>query len=585
MLSDRAEIENVLERGREILENRPELTNMSLKDVIDDLYDIIHERWGVTAWLVVNSIENWDLTCLVEHLASVESGVLTYEYAGYLLQSKYDVDLESLLIMADEQGKFENIAKYVSSNLRFMPEVKQQNIEPLLHMLEKHIDSGDYFGIVSNYANGIANCKAYKSVADFVGEISSKPQYDLMHRMCKDWYQYSPVEASEMIERLIRFSTVWGRRAAIDYLKTVLDYDVAVFEGYFSHIENMICEEDLWLWIIPVFVKYIIINDKSGLCNELDVRVMAHLRKIPTDGVNAKRCFLEAIEWEENLSERLVEIFQSIILMPFDNGKIPFDLLDYPLQRQARNGAWENALQTMMTLFAANKQCHLDYEVFFDELSGTAGELLKYSSEVTARALQYMLASDEASLFFGLGLLISVGDIQKLKNEMKESAFADAQLVRLMKTVLYFSFESKTVCRMAFQLLLLLDGSPERYFAFCMDEVYGNYSRTISETAKQYLKIGTDVQRNLAQVVVETYDKDCLEYRQGAEIKDLQSPWEQTLAYRRAMKEQSNQINKSAMEQSIISKLFGTRILKYGVRSAHIVIGEKGEKRYGHSDL
>lgn len=62
---------------------------------------MIHKRWGVTAWLVVKSINNFEIRELVRHLSKIESGILTYEYAGYLLQTEYHVNMEELLLESD----------------------------------------------------------------------------------------------------------------------------------------------------------------------------------------------------------------------------------------------------------------------------------------------------------------------------------------------------------------------------------------------------------------------------------------------------------------------------------------------------
>ena len=65
MITDREEIESVLQIGEKILLDYPELYNMSLDDVLVKLDDgteqMLHNRWGVTAWLVVRSLECFDV--------------------------------------------------------------------------------------------------------------------------------------------------------------------------------------------------------------------------------------------------------------------------------------------------------------------------------------------------------------------------------------------------------------------------------------------------------------------------------------------------------------------------------------------
>ena len=95
MITDKKEIESVLQIGEKILLDHPELYNMSLDEVLVKLDDgteqMLHNRWGVTAWMVVQSLECFDVKNLVIQLSEIDSGILTYEYAGYLLQVKYQI--------------------------------------------------------------------------------------------------------------------------------------------------------------------------------------------------------------------------------------------------------------------------------------------------------------------------------------------------------------------------------------------------------------------------------------------------------------------------------------------------------------
>ena len=74
MRFDKKEIETILNNAEQILINQPTLASMNLKDVIDTLdstKEMIRDRWGVAALLVVKSIERWDLPDLVEQLSLV----------------------------------------------------------------------------------------------------------------------------------------------------------------------------------------------------------------------------------------------------------------------------------------------------------------------------------------------------------------------------------------------------------------------------------------------------------------------------------------------------------------------------------
>lgn len=85
MRSDRMEIEQILENGLRILSERPELADMSISDVIDELDgsdQMISDRWGVTAHIVCQKIQKWDSKSLVHYLTNTDALELTCEYVG-----------------------------------------------------------------------------------------------------------------------------------------------------------------------------------------------------------------------------------------------------------------------------------------------------------------------------------------------------------------------------------------------------------------------------------------------------------------------------------------------------------------------
>lgn len=145
MITDKKEIESVLQIGEKILLDHPELYNMSLDEVLVKLDDgteqMLHNRWGVTAWMVVQSLECFDVKNLVIQLSEIDSGILTYEYAGYLLQVKYQINLEELILEADKCEKFDKIILYVNENIVFQSEVNEQYIGRIVNMIGNHTDN------------------------------------------------------------------------------------------------------------------------------------------------------------------------------------------------------------------------------------------------------------------------------------------------------------------------------------------------------------------------------------------------------------------------------------------------------------
>ena len=208
MITDRKEIESVLQIGEKILLDHPELYNMSLDEVLVKLDDgteqMLHNRWGVTAWMVVQSLECFDVKNLVIQLSEIDSGILTYKYAGYLLQVKYQINLEELILEADKYEKFDKIILYVNENIVFQSEVNEQYIGRIINMIGNHMDNNLHRAFLVNYAKYIINMDAQRLTEEILGNLAGQAQYDFMSVLRWEWYQKDVLEAANVAERMIQ---------------------------------------------------------------------------------------------------------------------------------------------------------------------------------------------------------------------------------------------------------------------------------------------------------------------------------------------------------------------------------------------
>lgn len=584
MLFDKKEIENILSNAEQILINQPELAKMNLEDVInalDSTKQMIRDRWGVAALLVVKSIKRWDLSDLVEKLSLVESGDLTYEYVGYLLQTRYGINMEALLLEADKQNKFDSIVKYIQPNLMFLTGIKQQYISPFLEMLEKHVDNNAYFSVVSNYAKSIAYCDAFLIITNSLGELKSRAQYDLMSLMGREWYHKDSIEANRTIESLLGYENIWSKKASIDFIENSLYCDRTAFELYFSKIEEMILQNnDLWLQAITVFVKYIMLYPEGANTNQFYDKVMEHLKRLPTDSTKAKCNFLATLQFEKGIPQDIQDIFQSIILNPFEANQCPLQILDHILYNLYKNSGLDIVMKYMLEIFRINGYRYR-HTLFFDGLDLIVSELIKDSEKIFRFVITYMLSNDIHQVFFGLGWLMIIGVIYN--EDGNNLSFSNNQLIRILKATLYFSVDNSKICKIAFQLLNFIDEAPDKYITFCMDDLYKNYPGTMLKVSKQFITSDVDLQVQLAELVSKAHEKTVQEHELCLKIKDLRPSEKHQYIYRKALQEQNKQINKKANEKSIFASFFSTRTLKYGVRNAHIIEGAQGEKFYQSS--
>lgn len=287
IFSNEQKIKEVLKTGKEILSSRPELASMKLCDVINELDDgtseMIHNRWGAAAWVVINSITNFKIEALVEQLSTVDSGPLTYEYVGYLLLTEYGVNLEDLLLQAEKIRQFDKVVLFVIENLVYEEKLHEKNVIPILQILENHLGHQCYHRFLWNYAKHIEKLGVQSLVENQIGDINGQAQYDLMSNLCAGWYASDEAEASKVLERLLDRKGIWNKKAAIKYLNVSLYYNKEIFQKHFAQIEAMALTDDqLRLMIIPLYIEYICTNTDQARDDIVQRHVFEYLKKIPS---------------------------------------------------------------------------------------------------------------------------------------------------------------------------------------------------------------------------------------------------------------------------------------------------------------
>lgn len=592
MRNDPERIEKILEEGKNILSARPELAEMSLHDMIDALDDgtqqMIRNRWGAAAWQVVKSINNFELKVIIEQLSEVKSGILTYEYTGYLLQKEYHINLEALILEADLCGKFDKIVVYVETNLVHEHMLYEQNFLPILNMMEKHKRDSCYRAFLTNYANHIVEVDGQHLTEMLIDGLDRQVPYDFMYIIRWAWYKKASTNADAMIGRLLKYGSIGSQKTAINFLETSMNYGTVVFEQYFPEIESLLIKSDeLWSMLITLFVKYIIetSTDKESTSKPIYHKLLAYLEKTPSDSLEAKRSFVEALQWREEIPEALEPIFHEIISHSFGRDKAILVVLDSYLYRQLEKGKWKVVLKVMQEVFSANNYI-VQYHSFFENMESVCSGLRAHIAEVTAAALDYMLCGGMELFFFGLGLFQEVGNLQKLYDGQTAIGFSfagsldDTQLIRLMKGIFYYNADSKKSCYTAFQLLLFSSEPCDIYLEFCINEVYKNYPATMNEAAAHYKAAKDAKQVHLAAMVTKIHEQLTNERKMSYEIRDLQASREHQYLYRKAEQAENRRINKSANKKYVFAQLFSTSILKYGIRNAYVVDAGKKELSY-----
>lgn len=591
-MTDREEMESILQKGAEILSIHPRIVDKALEDILNELDDGTSEmrqnRWGAVARAVIAHITSYDVKSLVPKLAEVENRGFICEYVGYLLLVEYKVNLEELLLEAERQGHFDKIVPFIGPNLQYETEFFDSLLCVFFAMLNRHADSQFYSTVIANYAEHILNLGVEYNATKLLGDLAGETELHFVCNITQPWYKKNSEQARTTVGELLTYPGIWSRKAGLNFLEISLWECETDFLKYYSQVELLIqSDQELWIAAIPVLVLYILNYDCTNSNEKTYTKVLSRLQNIPDGRLEERQSFLCALQWKAQIKESLDLIFQAIIRRPFEKDSIILSALDIYLYRTAHKkpGTEQQTLDTMFAAFSSSG-FGINFSHFFDRLHGITHHLAQtVPSMVSAFALNYILAGGTNQLYFGLGLLTKAGSLSKLFQEQKTLTIdfpehlTNDQLVYIMKGFLYCTFDSKAICQTAFQLLLFAEESGAYYIQFCVDEVFAHYPGTMHTTAIQFKENGTDLQIQLAEQVECAYLQSSESCATSYKIKDFASSQEHQRIYQKLQTEVMQQAKENHKE-SFLLDMFSSRVLKYGARFGWVMHGEKGQLFY-----
>ena len=589
---EREEIEQVLRRGAEILEERPELRSWDLEAVLNELDDgtqkMLHDRWGAVAHLFLMEISEHDVASLVPLLAKKEDRDVICGYVGYLLLTEQHVDLRALLVEAENQGKFDAIVPYVGDNLQYEPDFSGEMLRRLLGILNHHRTSGFYRIVLENCAAQATELGVQAAATACLGDLAGQAEREFLRIIAQQWYTVDREQVMETVERLFSYVGAWSKMAGFDILNFSLTVCDADFLRLYPTIEQILqSEPSLRPEAIPMLVEFVCRYDRSEQNEETYSKVLMELQEIPDGSLEERRSFLQTIEWKKDRKPVVEAIFQSVICRPFDKDADILNALANCLCSRAEDSDadWNEILHTMQIVFSASGFSP-DYSGFFDCLQGLIYDITQQAvAQATAFALMQILTGNLEAFYFGLGLLTEAGNILRLSQEQNKVTsnllfpLADEQLVSVMKSILYCTHDSNYICQTAYQLLLLAEEPANQFMAFLMQEVYRQYPGTMSDLSESFQGSGTTLQMQLAYQVTEAQNQEEKRQKAIVGIRDLTAAEEHHRIFLQAQMELMRQAEKKS-KPSVFQSLFPLRHLKYGARFGWTMQGRDGQRNY-----
>ena len=102
MYKDKDKIEQIIKQGEEYISTHPQVSKMTSDELSEYFASVEYERglnWVVIAHVVVKSLDTSNSERLIMELSALDETDLTKEHIGYLLYSKYGVDIENVLLL------------------------------------------------------------------------------------------------------------------------------------------------------------------------------------------------------------------------------------------------------------------------------------------------------------------------------------------------------------------------------------------------------------------------------------------------------------------------------------------------------
>lgn len=577
MLQEETEIVEILDKCRKLLQETPQLCELSPSQVqIGDFENDIWGYYGVVAYLYVKEIDSFSYDRLVSLLSEISGNGYICCYVSYILQKEHGIRMVKLFTEASKCGKNQQILPFIEDNILFESLIELEEVEDFLTAI--YINKCQQSeNLLSDYAKLICNKQRQEDIFRYFMESKQKIYFDFMHHFCREVYQINKETGDRMLIELLQTEQEGIEGVAVDYLDIGIYYGCQIFEQCFEKIHNWMQNiPKLREKLIPIYIVYL----KKAETDDLKKDVTAELEKIVTGPIEEKNTFMRAILSREPLPGYLKEIFDGILLHPFEKNEDWLKLFCRFLSAQETMNDSEK-MQYIYQCFVANKYFN-DYQNFFVQVTSIIYNLKNNQMVCVDYFLRCMFTCGVENFYFALGLYKNMIATNKIGDILYERKIGVTELCLILRGLLYYYYDAKVICEISFELIRTIPETmdAEPYLVVCMNEVYENYSLTYLALAKQQVKNYGKWAEELTNRILKRNQEDTINQKVAYSKPDLQPSMERMLLLRKARLEQNAKINKFARENSFFASLFQNRVMKYGKQHAGIQYSEKNGYSY-----
>lgn len=576
MIHDLAEVKTMFDDADKLIEERPELLSMQIDQIFDELNDgtqnMMHIRWGVMTRVKMREIIAYTVDDILDFMIGISERDLLCEYIGFVLQIEHNISLLELLIKANEKNIIKDIFPFVEECIEYEKDCLISQYDAILIILDSLEDTQKI-----RFAQGYSSLILAEAEEEFVFEhylnTYSKSSEFLIEYIIRKIYPSKARLANTWLERFINSNKKHCLIAGGYILRESLYFNVSSFEKFFFLVEEKInADKELWEHLIELYVLYFELGENEDYLDKVKERLVS----IKNQGVKEKRICFNAMRYRIKKGNRLSEIFEEILSIPFEKDICILEASDNYLCYLFGNNPLK-AIDVMYQIYKLNDfRGESDYiahlPLFYEKLASNQDALLEIWWNKT-------LYGSNEEFFLSIEVFRKVLSLDKIDKYIKSKQATTADLINLLEGIVLFDIEDRKIAKLAFSFAPYIQDN-EMFANYCKEMILSNYPGSLFDEASQHINSGNEYKKYLAHFIVNRYNEMHKKMEEGYKDKDFCPSHERCLVYHKYMVEQNSEMMKKAHDTSIFARLFPSRKMKYGKRVAFVQTIKGGQCYY-----
>lgn len=564
-----------------LISENPTLLSMSTDQIFDELDDgtdkMRHIRWGVMARTKMRELKSFEIQSIIDFLFGIEEHNLLAEYIGFILQSEYDISLLELLLEAYQQGVQNQILPFVKDCIEYEKDCFVEQIDKILGLIESIGEESYRYSFVNGYANLVVNKEEETLILEkYISDYSESLKY-LVVRIAAELYGKRRENAEKWLVIFLNEKSEYCRLMGVEFLHQSTFFDYKLFEKYFKFLETVFCESAvLWEALIPVYVRYLVCKN-NNLYKE---NVKKRLCSIKDDDLSKKRQLIQSIRYYVKKYEDYMELIDQITSVSFEKDNQILQQLDYYLEYKFEINA-DIAIKKLYDIYNINA-FKFD-EPFLSLLPQTCSSMKQQMKHLIFFWSNKFLHGTIIEFSLSLDIFNHVIKFEDIIYLLDLGQLTKKEMLDILEGILLFTINEKRIIELTFEISSYIKDK-DFFYEYCRDNIYVNYSGSLTEKAYNCVESENEYQSDLACRLIEYHKSYVKKIQLGYEDKDFMPSTERQRRYQELRFKQNRRINEKAEKNSVFASIFPIRKMKYGKRLAFIQIMKKGEYYYKVSE-